>query len=81
MLPSARGFTAFSDYLNGIDINYRQMIRDQALHVTLADFARYGEVLTRAAQHWEAIVLGGENAITQARHAQPGLFETSTNVQ
>ena len=81
MLPSARGFTAFSDYLSGIDINYRQMIRDQALHVTMADFARYGEVLTRAAQHWEAIVLGGENAITQARLAQPGLFETSTNVQ
>lgn len=81
MLPATRGFTAFSDYLNGVDHAYRQRIRDQALHVTNEDFARYGEILSRAAQQWEAIVLGGESAITQARESQPGLFGTSTKVQ
>lgn len=81
MLPVSRGFTAFTEYLNGVDHAYRQTIRDQALHVTNADFVRYGEVLARAATKWNRIVLGGETAITQAQTSHAGLFDTTTKVQ
>lgn len=81
MLPAARGFTAFTDYLNGVDVAYRQTIRDQALAVTNADFVRFGQILEKAAQSWERIVLGGETAIQQANTTQPVLFEHITKVQ
>ncbi len=81
MIPSARGMSAFVEYLNGIDLAYRQHIRDQALRVTNQDFVRYGAVIEQAATSWERIVLGSESAVQQANTTQQGLFAVSTKVQ
>jgi hypothetical protein len=79
-LPDARGFGAMARHLSGDDDDYRQQIRNQALAVENAHFARLGQAIMALSNQWRIVVLGGESAITGAQAEQPELFEQITQI-
>ena len=79
-LPDARGFGAMARHLSGDDDDYRQQIRNQALAVENAHFARLGQAIMAMSDHWRVVVLGGESAIRGAQAEQADLFEQITQI-
>lgn len=79
-LPDARGFGAMARHLSGDDDDYRQQIRNQALAVENAHFARLGQAIMAMSDHWRIVVLGGESAIRAAQAEQATLFEQITPI-
>jgi len=79
-LPDARGFGAMARHLSGDDDDYRQQIRNQALNVENAHFARLGQAIMALSDQWRVVVLGGESAIRSAQSEQADLFEQITQI-
>ncbi len=66
MLPDAKGYTAMLRYLLGISDEERQVIRDQILNTTEADFHKFGETLDLLNQNGSVVVLGSADSIHKA---------------
>ncbi len=66
MLPDAKGYTAMLRYLLGVTDEERQVIRDQILNTTEADFHKFGETLELLNQQGSVVVLGSADSIQKA---------------
>ncbi|MGL4721743.1 MAG: insulinase family protein [Desulfovibrionaceae bacterium] len=59
LLPDAKGKQAFIRYLTKETLEMRQTIRDQIFSTTIADFKRFGEILSVAKEKSIVVALGG----------------------
>ncbi len=71
MLPDAKGSAALRRYLANESEAELQLIREQILGTTLADFKRFGELLHEALPDARTVVLGSAAAI-EAANAERG---------
>ena len=74
-LPDAKGFTSLVRYLVGDTDERRQLYRAQVLGATQSDFHTLGEVLEKAAQVGQVVVIGSQDAIHEANAGRPGWLE------
>lgn len=74
-LPDAKGFTSLVRYLVGDTDERRQLYRAQVLGATQSDFHTLGEVLEKAAQVGQVVVMGSQDAIHEANAGRPGWLE------
>jgi len=65
-LPDAKGYTSLTRYLVGESDADRQLLRDQVLGTTQADFKAFADVLDQVTEHGHVVVLGSQEAIDQA---------------
>ncbi|MCJ2165628.1 MULTISPECIES: insulinase family protein [unclassified Pseudodesulfovibrio] len=65
-LPDAKGFTSLIRHLTGQDNGYLQIIRDQVLSATEADFRAFAQAVRINAQHGDICVLGDSLAMENA---------------
>lgn len=70
-LPDAKGYTAMARILLGVTDEERQRIRNQVLGTTIQDFHRLAEVLEQVNLDSRVVVMGSEQAITEANQSQP----------
>lgn len=73
-LPDAKGYSQMLRYLTGMTDERRQVIRDSILSTSLADFQRFGEVLSQLNQSARVVVLGSQEAIEAANAEHPGML-------
>jgi Zn-dependent M16 (insulinase) family peptidase len=66
MLPDAKGFTSLLRSLNGNSDEDRQIMRDQVLGTSAADFKAFADVLEKAGKNSIVKILGGRNALEEA---------------
>lgn len=66
-LPDAKGFTALTRYLAGIDNAQRQKIRDQVLGCTPEDIREFAAALDRVMDREMISILGSQAKIEQAQ--------------
>lgn len=62
-LPDAKGYTALTRHLTGLDETYLQTVRDQALATTEQDFRDFAEAARITAEHGAICVLGDSLAM------------------
>ena len=77
-LPDAKGWVSMERYLLGESDEMRQVMRDQVLSATLADFHRFGETLEAVKDRGHVVVLGAQAAIEGAAEARPGWLAVSS---
>lgn len=68
-LPDARGYTAMLRYLLKINDEERQVLRDQILATTQADFHAFADVLEAVIDNAAVVVLGSQEAIQASQTA------------
>ncbi len=66
MLPDAKGYTSMLQYLTGNTPEERQKTRSQILGAGAGDFRAFAEILKKAAETGEIIVMGSPEAIEKA---------------
>jgi Zn-dependent M16 (insulinase) family peptidase len=74
-LPDAKGWTAMTRSLTGMNDVRRQQFRDEVLGTTAKDFRAFGEILAEVGQQGEIVVLGSAEAIEKANTERAGLLE------
>ncbi len=70
-LPDAKGYTSLLRYLIGYTDEARQKARDEILSTTVRHFKEFAAVLDAVRQQGHVVVLGAEDAISQANDAHP----------
>ncbi|MEJ2758104.1 MAG: insulinase family protein [Anaerolineales bacterium] len=73
-LPDAKGYASMTRYLTGYSEAMRQQIREQVLSTTAADFRSLADVLEKAREHSNVVVLGAANSIAEANEEQNGFL-------
>jgi presequence protease len=74
-LPDAKGFTSMVRYLVGDTDERRQLYRAQVLGATQSDFHALGDVLEKAAQVGQVVVMGSQDAVDEANAGRAGWLE------
>jgi presequence protease len=74
-LPDAKGWTSLDRYLAGDSDELLQVLRDQVLGTTAADFKAFASVLDDVREHGQVAILGSESAIQQAAKERPGWLD------
>ena len=77
LLPDAKGYTALVRILTGATDAYRQQRRDQVLSTTEADFRAAADLLAEVARNGHVVVIGSENAISEANRARNGFLDVT----
>jgi hypothetical protein len=76
-LPDAKGYTSMVRYLIGESDESRQLLRDQVLSTTSADFRAFVEVLHSVRDKGRVVVMGSQEAIETANASrEEGLVVT-----
>ncbi len=65
-LPDAKGYSAMSRYLIGLDDETRQEYREQVLSTTVEDVKAFGEALKAIVDQGDVVVLGSKESIEKA---------------
>jgi Zn-dependent M16 (insulinase) family peptidase len=65
-LPDAKGYTSMIRYLIGLTDEFRQQLRDEVLSTTSVNFRAFAEVLQQVNEKGLVVVLGSQEAITEA---------------
>lgn len=65
-LPDAKGYSAMSRYLIGLDDETRQEYREQVLSTTSEDVKAFGEALKAIVDQGDVVVLGSKESIEKA---------------
>lgn len=68
-LPDAKGFTALTQFLAGVNTATRQRIRNEVLATGEKEFRAFGAVLRQACADGIVAVLGGEEAVSKSGEA------------
>jgi hypothetical protein len=77
MLPDAKGFSALTRHLTGETAQRRQLVREQVLNTTPADFVRLADALELAMSDAHTIVLGSDEAIGKANGERGGFLSVT----
>jgi Zn-dependent M16 (insulinase) family peptidase len=64
--PDAKGWTSLANSLTGATDEYNQRRREEVLSASPADFRHLADALAELARHAHVVVLGSEQAITEA---------------
>ncbi|MEM7346160.1 MAG: insulinase family protein [Chloroflexota bacterium] len=79
-LPDAKGYSSMARYLIGYTDEDRQARRDQILGTTAADFKAFADILDQVNTHGQVVVLGSQEAISEATEARGGHWLEVTKV-
>ncbi len=74
-LPDAKGWTSLDRHLAGDSEELLQVIRDQVLGATAADFRSFADVLDAVRENGQVAVLGSESAIQAAAKERPNWLD------
>lgn len=74
-LPDARGYTSMLRYLAGDTDESRQRLRDELLDAGVDDFHAFGEILDRAREGSNVVLMGSEQGLDAAQQARQGWLE------
>jgi hypothetical protein len=76
LLPDAKGYTALNRYLIGETDADRQLLRDQVLATTAADFTNFADVVDLVRTHGHVTVLGSAEDISAANTQRDNFLTT-----
>jgi presequence protease len=74
-LPDAKGWTSLDRHLAGDSEELLQVIRDQVLGTTAADFRAFADVLEAVRERGQVAVLGSESAVSAAAKERPNWLD------
>jgi Zn-dependent M16 (insulinase) family peptidase len=76
-LPDAKGFASMQRHLIGDSDEARQRVREEILSTTAAQIRDFADAMTAVAAHGRVVVLGSDQAITEANAQRQGLLTVS----